>query len=188
MEKAAAAAAAEVRRVRRWRCTATKCCRSCRGTACDFGVRIGGTDSAALRTSWTCLRLCGSCVAGCTSFFRGSDPATQEEKEGNRHPPHVRFPPTSQPRGCACVELRLRVASCCEPRFSTDLLLHVSRDCVCQCCDYVMFAAWRKTRSWLRMNTLACASLPWVAVVLQSCSSSFILFLLTAWCIRAVFS
>ena len=34
-----AAAAAEVRRVRRWRCTATKCCRSCRGTACDFGVR-----------------------------------------------------------------------------------------------------------------------------------------------------
>ena len=36
---------------------------------------IGGTDSAALRTSRTCLRLCGSCVTGCTSFFRGSDPA-----------------------------------------------------------------------------------------------------------------
>ena len=36
---------------------------------------IGGTDSAALRTSWTCLRLCGSCVTGCTSFFRVSDPA-----------------------------------------------------------------------------------------------------------------
>ena len=36
---------------------------------------IGGTDSAALRTSWTCLRLCGNCVTGCTSFFRGSDPA-----------------------------------------------------------------------------------------------------------------
>ena len=35
----AAAAAAEVRRVRRWRCTAIKCCRSCHGTACDFGVR-----------------------------------------------------------------------------------------------------------------------------------------------------
>ena len=33
------AAAAEVCRVRRWRCTATKCCRSCHGTACDFGVR-----------------------------------------------------------------------------------------------------------------------------------------------------
>jgi len=31
---------------------------------------IGGTDSSALRTSWTCLRLCGSCVTGCTSFFR----------------------------------------------------------------------------------------------------------------------
>jgi len=30
---------------------------------------IGGTDSAALRTSWTCLRLCGSCVTGCTSFL-----------------------------------------------------------------------------------------------------------------------
>ena len=30
---------------------------------------IGGTDSAALRTSWTCLRLCGSCVTGCTSFI-----------------------------------------------------------------------------------------------------------------------
>jgi len=27
---------------------------------------IGGTDSAALRTSWTCLWLCGSCVTGCT--------------------------------------------------------------------------------------------------------------------------
>ena len=34
---------------------------------------IGGTDSAALRTSWTCLRLRGSCVTSCTSFFRGSD-------------------------------------------------------------------------------------------------------------------
>ena len=31
---------------------------------------IGGTDSAALRTSRTCLRLCGSCVTSCTSFFR----------------------------------------------------------------------------------------------------------------------
>jgi len=60
----------EVRRVRRWRCTATKCCRSCHGTACDFGVRNGGTNSAALRTSRTCLRLCGSCVTSCTSFFR----------------------------------------------------------------------------------------------------------------------
>ena len=39
---------------------------------------IGGKDSAALRTSWTCLRLCGSCVMSCTSFFRGSDPAIQE--------------------------------------------------------------------------------------------------------------
>jgi len=36
---------------------------------------IGRTDFAALGTSWTCLRLCGSCVTGCTSFFRGSDPA-----------------------------------------------------------------------------------------------------------------
>ena len=36
---AAAAAAAQVRRVGRRRCTATKCCRSCHGTACDFGVR-----------------------------------------------------------------------------------------------------------------------------------------------------
>jgi len=36
---------------------------------------IRSTDSAALRTSWTCLRLCGSCVTSCTSFFRGSDPA-----------------------------------------------------------------------------------------------------------------
>jgi len=73
-----AAAAAEVRRVGRWRCTATKCCRSCHGTACDFGVRNRrhrGTDSAALRTSWICLRLCGSCVTGCTSFFKSSDPA-----------------------------------------------------------------------------------------------------------------
>ena len=31
---------------------------------------IGGTDSTALRTSRTCLRLCGSCATGCTSFFR----------------------------------------------------------------------------------------------------------------------
>jgi len=31
---------------------------------------IGGTDSAALRTSRTCLQLCGSCVTSCTSFFR----------------------------------------------------------------------------------------------------------------------
>jgi len=36
---------------------------------------IGGTDSTAVRTSWTCFRLCGTCVTGCTSFFRGSDPA-----------------------------------------------------------------------------------------------------------------
>ena len=39
---------------------------------------IGSTDSAALGTSWTCLRLCGSCVTSCTSFFRGSDPAIYE--------------------------------------------------------------------------------------------------------------
>jgi len=39
---------------------------------------IGGTDSAALRTSWTCLWLCGSCVTSCTSFFRDSDPAIYE--------------------------------------------------------------------------------------------------------------
>jgi len=39
---------------------------------------IGGTESAALGTSWTCLRLCGSCVTNCTSFFRGSDPAICE--------------------------------------------------------------------------------------------------------------
>ena len=39
---------------------------------------IGGTDSAALRTSWTCRWLCGSCVTGCTSFFRASDPAIYE--------------------------------------------------------------------------------------------------------------
>jgi len=42
---------------------------------------IGGTDSAALRTSWTCLWLCGSCVTSCTSFFRGSDPAVYEAPE-----------------------------------------------------------------------------------------------------------
>ena len=36
---------------------------------------IGGTDSAALGTSWTCLRLCGSCVSGGMSFFRRSDAA-----------------------------------------------------------------------------------------------------------------
>ena len=34
---------------------------------------IGGTDSAALRTSWICLRLCGSCVTSCTSFFGASE-------------------------------------------------------------------------------------------------------------------
>jgi len=38
---------------------------------------IGRTDSAALRTSWTCLRLCGSC----TSFFRASGPAICEAPE-----------------------------------------------------------------------------------------------------------
>ena len=43
--------------------------------------KIGGTDSAALRTSWTCLRLSGSCVTSCTSFFRGSDPAIYEAPE-----------------------------------------------------------------------------------------------------------
>ena len=50
------------------------------GTASDVTSEseIGGTDSAALRTSWTCLRLCGSCV---TSFFRGSDPASYEAPE-----------------------------------------------------------------------------------------------------------
>jgi len=42
---------------------------------------IGGTDSAALRTSRTCLRLCGSCVTSCTLFFRGSDPAIYEAPE-----------------------------------------------------------------------------------------------------------
>ena len=42
---------------------------------------IGGTDSAALGTSWTCLRLCGSCLTSCTSFFRGSDPAIYEAPE-----------------------------------------------------------------------------------------------------------
>ena len=45
------------------------------GTHVTSESEIGRTDSAALRTSWTCLRLCGSCVTGCTSFFRGSDPA-----------------------------------------------------------------------------------------------------------------
>jgi len=35
---------------------------------------IEGIDSAALRTLWTCLWLCGSCVTSCTSFFRGGDP------------------------------------------------------------------------------------------------------------------
>jgi len=39
---------------------------------------IAGTDSAALRTSRACLRLCGSCVTSCTSFFRASDPAILE--------------------------------------------------------------------------------------------------------------
>jgi len=42
---------------------------------------IGGTDSAALRKSWTCLPLCGSCVTSYTSFFRGSDPAIYEAPE-----------------------------------------------------------------------------------------------------------
>jgi len=42
---------------------------------------IGGTDSAALRTSRACLRLCGNCVTSCTSFFRGSDPAIYEAPE-----------------------------------------------------------------------------------------------------------
>jgi len=42
---------------------------------------IGCTDSTALRTSWTCLRLCGSCVTSCTSFFRASDPAIYEAPE-----------------------------------------------------------------------------------------------------------
>jgi len=37
--------------------------------------KIRGTDSAAQRASWTCLRLCGSCMTGCTSFLSGSDPA-----------------------------------------------------------------------------------------------------------------
>jgi len=37
---------------------------------------IGGTESAALRTSCACLWLCGSCVTSCTSFFRGSDPGS----------------------------------------------------------------------------------------------------------------
>jgi len=42
---------------------------------------IEGTDSAALRTSWTCLCLCGSYVTSGTSFFRGSDPAIYETPE-----------------------------------------------------------------------------------------------------------
>ena len=42
---------------------------------------IGSTDFAALRTSWTCLRLCGNCVTSCTSFFRGSDPAIYKAPE-----------------------------------------------------------------------------------------------------------
>ena len=42
---------------------------------------IGSTDSAALRTSWTCLRLCGSCMTSCTSFFRASDPAIYKAPE-----------------------------------------------------------------------------------------------------------
>ena len=39
---------------------------------------IGSTESAALRTSRACLRLCGNCV---TSFLRGSDPAIYEAPE-----------------------------------------------------------------------------------------------------------
>ena len=39
------------------------------GTHVTSESEIGGTDSAALRTSWTCLRLRGSCVTSCTSFF-----------------------------------------------------------------------------------------------------------------------
>jgi len=42
---------------------------------------IESTDSAALRTSRACLRLCGNCVTSCTSFFRGSDPAIHEAPE-----------------------------------------------------------------------------------------------------------
>ena len=42
---------------------------------------IGSTDSAALRTSRACLRLCGNCVTSCTSFFRGSDPAIYKAPE-----------------------------------------------------------------------------------------------------------
>ena len=42
---------------------------------------IGSTDSAALRTSRACLRLSGSCVTSCTSFFRDSDPAIYEAPE-----------------------------------------------------------------------------------------------------------
>jgi len=42
---------------------------------------IGITDSAALRTSRACLRLCGNCVTSYTSFFRGSDPAIYEASE-----------------------------------------------------------------------------------------------------------
>ena len=42
---------------------------------------IGGTDSAALRTSRACLRPCRNCVTSCTSFFRGSDPAIYKAPE-----------------------------------------------------------------------------------------------------------
>jgi len=53
--------------------------------------KIGGTDSAALRTSWTCLWLCGSRVTSCTSFFRGSDPGTYEAPETSitDSPPYI---------------------------------------------------------------------------------------------------
>jgi len=45
------------------------------GTHVTPESEIGGTDSAALRTSRTYFWIFGSCVKGCTSFFRGSDPA-----------------------------------------------------------------------------------------------------------------
>ena len=51
------------------------------GTHVTSESEIGSTDSAALRTSRACLRLCGNCVTSCTSFFRGSDPVIYEAPE-----------------------------------------------------------------------------------------------------------
>ena len=53
---------------------------------------IGSTDSAALRTSRACLRLCGNCVTSCTSFFRGSDPAIYKAPETGITDTHTHTP------------------------------------------------------------------------------------------------